>query len=68
MKPIRLNRWGNAYPEGAPIYKVRIIKDGQHWPKGTEIEVMESLNPYFKGMWRLNDSNFMKKDACEIIE
>ena len=53
---MKLNGWGNAYPEGQPIWRVRIIKDGSWFPKGTVIDVMESLNPYFKGHWGLNDT------------
>jgi hypothetical protein len=65
---MKLNGWGNSYPEGQRIYTVEVIKDGSWFPKGTRIDVMESLNPNFKGMWRINDSQFMKKEYCEIIE
>jgi hypothetical protein len=64
---MRLNPWGNAYPEGQPIYTVEVIKDGSWFEKGTILEVMESLNPNFKGKWRINDSQFMDKDYCKIL-
>lgn len=68
MKAIRLNGWGNSYPEGQPIYTVEIQKNGSWFPKGTKLEVMESLNPSFKGKWRINDSQFISKDYCKVID
>lgn len=65
---MRLNGWGNSYPEGTPIHKVKILKDGSWFPKGTILEVMESLNPYFKNTWRINDCQFITKDYCEVLE
>jgi hypothetical protein len=65
---MRLNGWGNSYPEGALIYKVKILKDGSWFPKGTILEVMESLNPHFKNTWRINDSQFIAKEYCEVLE
>lgn len=68
MSTDRLNTWGNSYPEGFPIYKIEFVKDGSWLPKGTVIEVMESLNPFFKNHWRINDSQFVSKDFCRVVE
>jgi hypothetical protein len=64
---MRLNAWGNSYPEKQPIFRVKIIKDGSWFPKGTIIDVMESLNPSFYGKWRITDSEFISKDYCQIL-
>lgn len=62
-----LNSSGNSYPDKQPIYRVVIEKDGSWFEKGTVIDVMESLNPYFKGKWRINDSMFIAKHFCRIL-
>lgn len=65
---MRLNECGNSYPEGKPIFKVEIIKKCNNcFEVGDTIEVMESLNPYFKNMWRYTDSVFISKNNCKII-
>jgi hypothetical protein len=64
---MKLNGWGNAYPEGQPIFTVVTIKDGRRFKKGQVFKVMESLNPNFKGKWRINDSEFINKDCVRLI-
>lgn len=64
MRAVRLNGPGNSYPEGQPVYEVEVMRGGSWFPEGSVIEVMDSLNPSFAKHWRINDSQFIRKEFC----
>ncbi len=65
---IKFNSGYNSYPKGMPVYRVVVTSgDSRYWKVGDVLDVMESLNPYFYGKWRVTDSLFIDKDKCKLL-
>lgn len=64
---LKFNTGGNSYPEGQPVFTIVVLKDARMFKKGDILRVMESQNDTFNGMWRVNDSMFVRKDHCKVI-
>lgn len=64
---ILFNHGWNTYPTGQPVFKAVVLEDGFLFKKGDVIEVMESLNKWFKGKWRVTDSQFISKNKVRLL-
>lgn len=61
------NQGFNTYPKGQPVFKAVVLEDGFLFKKGEVISVTESLNKWFKGKWRVTDSQFISKDKVRLL-